>query len=99
REWVSLPKQRHALRSATHYEFTRARRVIRVAIGILERTARRTPTAQREALKELGRGAVLVFGRAALLPLIVVLRDPSGRRVIPTLLYFSHGMKQQLSQP
>lgn len=95
-KWASLPKQRETLRSATDYEFSRARRVLNVVLGIFKRAARRLPMDQREALKELGRGAVIAFGRAALLPLIVILRDPSAGRVVPTLLLLSHGMKQQL---
>jgi hypothetical protein len=78
REWVSLPKQRQTLRSATNYEFTRARRVIHVALGIFKRGARRVPMDQRTALEELGRGAVIAFGRPALLPLILVLRARSN---------------------
>jgi hypothetical protein len=99
RECASLPKQRETLRSATNYEFTRARRVIHVVLGALKRAARRVPPGQSETLEELGRGAAIIFGRAALLPLIVILRGPSGRRIIPTLLRLSHGMKQRLPPP
>jgi hypothetical protein len=49
REWASLPKQRQTLRSATNYEFTRARRVIHVVLGIFKRAARSVPMDQREA--------------------------------------------------
>jgi hypothetical protein len=96
REWVSLPKQRETLRSARNYEFTRARRVIHAVIGILRRAARRVPEGQLAGLEELGRDSVIIFGRAALLPLVMILRDTSGRPIIPTLLRLSRGMKQQL---
>jgi hypothetical protein len=95
RNWASLPKQRETLRSARNYEFTRARRIIHVVIGIFKRAARRVPEGQREGLEEFGRAALIIFGRAALLPLIVILRDPSGRPIISMLLRFSRSMKQQ----
>jgi len=96
REWASFPRQRETLRSATNYEFMRARRVIRIVVGIFSRTARLVPPREREALDEFGRRAVIAFGRPTLLPLIMVLRDPSGRQVIPMLLDLSRGMKARL---
>jgi hypothetical protein len=85
RQWCSLPVQRKMLRSATDYEFVRARRVLRVALGFISRTARQLPTVQRKALLQQ-QVTVIVLSRPVLLPLIAVLRDPAAPLFIPALL-------------
>jgi hypothetical protein len=99
RQWCSLPTQRKLLRSAADHEFTRARRVLRIVFGLFRRVVRRFPIDQREALEEHGRLAVIVLGRATLLPLMAILRDPSIAPFIPTLLRLCYGMKRQIAQP
>jgi hypothetical protein len=93
RDWVSLPLQRRILRSATDYEFSRGRRVLHVAFGLIARVALQLPVDEHQGLQEHGRIAVAIFGRAALLPLIAILRDPSAPRFIPVLLRLGRGMK------
>lgn len=95
RKWFSLPAQHKILRSATNYEFVRARRVIRVVFGAFGRTARGLPAGQRKALKEHERIAVIVLGRPLLLPLIAVLRDPPVPGLVPMLLRLSREIKRQ----
>jgi hypothetical protein len=62
-------------------------------LGLLRHAARQLPL-DREALQEQGRAALIIFGRLALLPLIVILRDPSAPRSIPLLLRLGRAMKQ-----
>lgn len=94
RDWASLPQRRKTLRSARNYEFMRARRVIRVALGLFARAARSVPLNQQKTFEEFYHGVAIVFGRATLLPLIVILRDPTGRQAIPTLLDLSRNLKK-----
>ncbi|WP_316184788.1 hypothetical protein [Bradyrhizobium sp. SZCCHNRI1003] len=97
RDWFSLPVQRQILCSARDYEFCRARRVLQVSFGILGRTARKLLVDQRRGLLEHDQIAVVIFGRALLLPLIVILRDSSAAKHIPTLLRLGRHAKQALS--
>jgi hypothetical protein len=98
RQWCSLPVQRKILRSATEYEFVRARRVLRVALGFFSRTARQLPTVQRKALLQQEQVAVIVLSRPVLLPLIAVLRDPAVPLFIPALLRLSRATKVTLRE-
>ncbi len=95
-DWFSLPTQSKIVHSASDYEFCRARRVLQVSFGILGRTARRLPIDQRQGFQEQGQIAVVVFGRALLLPLIAILRDSSAAKQISTLLRLAQQAKQGL---
>lgn len=95
RDWLSLPVQRQILRTANDHEFCRARRFLKVGLGILERTARKLPIDQRQALQQQSHIFVVIFGRMLLLPLIAALRDPSSSTHVPMLLRLSRGAKQQ----
>jgi hypothetical protein len=99
RKWCSLPVQRRILRSATDYEFIRARRVLQVALGFFSRAARRLPTAQRRALLQQRHITVIVLSRPVLLPLIAVLKEPEALRFVPTLLHLSREMKRMSLKP
>ena len=95
RDWVSLPKQRETLESARNYELVRARRVIHVVLGIFGRAARHMPDGQLKSLEEL---TVLSLGRAALLPLVAILRkSPPEYPVIPKLLSLSRSVKEHMA--
>ena len=98
RQWCSLPVQRKILRSANDYEFVRARRVLRVALGFFSRTTRQLPTVQRRALLRQERVTVIVLSRPVLLPLIAALNDPPVVRLIPTLLRISRATKVALRE-
>jgi hypothetical protein len=79
----ALPRQREAVDTATAYELTRARRIVRLAFGSVMRLA---PSAQSEEVSDWSRPSVLIFGRPAVPILVGVLREPLGRRIIPDLL-------------
>jgi hypothetical protein len=96
RNWFSLPVQRQILCAANDYEFCRARRVLQVALGVLGRAARKLPIDQRQGLQQQGQIVVVIFGRALLLPLIAILRDPSASKHVPTLLRLARSVKQQI---
>lgn len=95
-KWFSLPIQRKIRRSATNYEFVRARRVLRIVFGNFDRTSQSLPASEREALQEQSRLAVIILSRAVLLPLIQILRDQPIPRLIPALLDASRKMKLTL---
>ena len=87
-EMASLKAQRAAIATATDYELTRARRLVRLVFSFLDRLAR--AAGGKGEFEELRRQLLLVFGRPAVPILIAALREGTLRqKVVSSLLDFA----------
>lgn len=88
REMVSLKAQLKAVTSATDYELIRARRLVLLVFGYLDRLARAADRGTE--FEEFGRMLHIVLGRPAVPILIMVLRrDELRYKIVSSLLNFA----------
>jgi hypothetical protein len=94
-EMASLKAQRAAIATATDYELTRARRLVRLVFGFLDRLPR--AAGSDGDFEEFGSRSLLAFGRPAVPILIAVLREGALRQKVVSALAHLHAVRRALA--